>query len=310
MEAQVLTGLTVFAADAADGNAAHWIQLTPRGAFTARDGRSFNTSPEKLVERFKADGVAVPIDVDHATATRSSKGESAPAVGWIEELQARTDGLYGRVNWLTEGLRILKERTHRYISPALKADDDGNAIWLHSAALVAAPAVSMPAVAAAQTEQGTNPMDMKAILAALGLQEGATIEDVIAAILLLKNKAASSGAPDALAATFENMAVGAAKELRAADMERRKAKVETAIMSGTFPPALREWAVDLVIASEDSFDKFCAKIGKPMAYLFTSVIDDKDLHRMNADGRRSTPEIAGARSDVAAMLGIDPKKLD
>lgn len=300
----VLSGLTVFAADAASGNAADWIKLTPRGAFTARDGRSFVTSPEKLVERFKADGVAVPIDVDHATATRSSKGESAPAVGWIEELQARADGLYGRVNWLTEGLRILKERTHRYISPAFRADETGNATWLHSAALVASPAISMPAVAAAQTEQGTKAMDMKAILAALGKDEGTSTEDVVAAILTLKGQAAQA-VPNALSASFENLAVGAAKELRAADTERRKAKVEQAIHMGTIPPALREWAVDLAVASEESFDKFCAKVGTPLSYLFTSQIG-----HVAAPGSTSSPDIHGARSEVAAMLGIDPKKLE
>lgn len=167
------------AVDKATGPA--WIKLTPRGAFTSRDGRNFIVEPEVLVERFNADKVSVPLDLDHATVKKAMFGEAAPAVAWIEELQARPDGLFGRVAWLATGLEILTARSHRYISPSLKTDEAGRATWLHSAALVAAPGISMPAVASALPSTSENNM-LKAIAAALNLAPEASEASCLAAI--------------------------------------------------------------------------------------------------------------------------------
>lgn len=190
--AEAMTGIAfidVFAADqtaAAAKSAPDWIKLTPRGRFTARDGRSFDVDPEALVQRFDADGVAVPLDIDHATVKKALFGDAAPAVAWIEKLEARSDGLYGRVSWLEEGIRVLTARSHRYISPALQADETGKAIWLHSAALVAAPAISMPAVASAQPK--TEPKMLKAIAIALGLTEDAAEASCLSVIANLQTR--------------------------------------------------------------------------------------------------------------------------
>ncbi|MDG3580408.1 phage protease [Rhizobium sp. YJ-22] len=187
------TGVVLLDAFSADPEAAdtkrgpEWIKVAPRGAFTTRDGRYLVVDPEALVERFNADKIAVPIDIDHATVKKALFGDAAPAVAWIEELQARSDGVYGRVDWLDEGLRILSARTHRYISPSLKLDDANRAIWLHSVALVAAPAASMPAVASAHLSTTPEPKPMlKAIAAALGLSEDAADTSCLSAIATLK----------------------------------------------------------------------------------------------------------------------------
>lgn len=195
--ADAMTGfdvVDVFAAEPEAGPAKRgpeWIKVAPRGRFTARDGRIFDVNPELLVSRFNADGVDLPIDTDHATVKKAMFGDAAPAVGWISELQARPDGLYGRVGeWLEEGLRVLAARTHRYVSPSLKIDDAGKAVWLHSVALVAAPAASMPAVASAALTQTTEtePTMLKAIAAALGLNEDAAETSCLSAINVLKSR--------------------------------------------------------------------------------------------------------------------------
>ncbi len=165
---------------ASDGLPA-WIKISPRGTFTTRDGRTFTVDPEALAARFDAEGVKVPVDLDHATAKKAFFGEEARAVGWIEELNARPDGLYGRVEWLAEGERVLKARTHRYVSPTWPSKDDGSVSYLHSVALVAAPALSMPAVASAAISTPETPM-LKAIAKALGLNEDATEQSCLSAI--------------------------------------------------------------------------------------------------------------------------------
>jgi phage I-like protein len=133
-----------------------WVKVTPRGSVTTRDGRSYRFDPEKLLARFAADGVDIPVDIDHAVARKTAFGERADAVGWVRELRPAPDGLYARVEWLKAGLDALAARTHRFISPTFRHDDSGEATWLHSVALVAAPALSLPAIASADAFGTTN----------------------------------------------------------------------------------------------------------------------------------------------------------
>jgi phage I-like protein len=135
--------------DVSGAAAPEWVKVTPRGSVVTRDGRSYRFDPEKLLARFAADGVDIPVDLDHAISRKTTFGERADAVGWVKELHSRADGLYARVEWLKEGLDALAARTHRFISPTFRHDDSGSATWLHSVALVAAPALAMPALAAA-----------------------------------------------------------------------------------------------------------------------------------------------------------------
>jgi phage I-like protein len=307
----IQTGLTVldlFEASAPDAEA-HWIKITPRGGFVARDGRAFTTPPEELVKRFNSDGVSIPVDVDHATVKKAAIGDSAPAVGWIEELQARPDGLYGRVAWLAEGRRILAARTHRYISPALKADERGRAIWLHSAALVAAPAISMPAVAsAAATEKENSTMDLHPLTSLLGLAADADIEDILAAVISLKT-GNQTKAPK-VSAAFEGLAAGLSEELKRANADRRARKIEEAITLGAIPPSLRDWAIDLITVDEGRWDAFTAKFGSPLAYLRKSAFSEEQLEAFNASQARHRPASTGAAAEVARNLGIDAKALE
>jgi phage I-like protein len=179
----VAAGVVVIdVATAAAGNAhPEWIKVTPRGAATCRDGRSFTFDPEVLKARFTSEHTDVPMDLGHATV----KDDAAPAHGWIKELQARSDGLYGRVDWLPSGIAILDAKTHRYISPAFKHDDAGHATWLHSVALVAAPALgSMPAIASA--DPSISEPSMKGIATALGLQPDANETACLSALSTLQ----------------------------------------------------------------------------------------------------------------------------
>lgn len=188
-----MTGLIVLDAFVADPAAAEakrapeWIMVTPRGKFTARDGRQFEVDPEALAARFVREKIDLAVDIDHATVKKAALGNKADAVGWISELQARADGLYGKVEWLEEGLRVLSARTHRYISPTLTHDAKGKADWLHSVALVATPAACMPAVASADiTIKTENDMSIKAIANALGLSTDAAETSCLSAIDVLK----------------------------------------------------------------------------------------------------------------------------
>lgn len=174
---------------AAAGAGPEWIKVTPRGPVQTRDGRTYSFNPEALAARFDADKVEVPVDVDHGLALRATKGERVDAVGYAAALQARDDGTYARVNWLDGGLSVLQAKTHRYVSPSFPHDAAGNAAWLHSISLVAAPALSMPALLHAL---GYSESPMKQIAKALGLAEDADETACLAALGKVLNPVAKA----------------------------------------------------------------------------------------------------------------------
>ncbi|ABD87120.1 phage protease [Rhodopseudomonas palustris] len=158
--------LAMLDATAVDATEA-WIKVAPRGSVVTRDGRSYRFDPETLVARFATDRVDLPVDLDHAISIKAKLGERADAVGWVKQLESRLDGLYARVEWLQTGLSALASRTHRFISPTFHHDASGAATWLHSIALVAAPALSMPAIASASVaNSAVAPLDPATLAAA------------------------------------------------------------------------------------------------------------------------------------------------
>ncbi len=187
-------------APAADGSADPWVKVTPRGATTTRDGRAYTFNPEKLVDRFKTDGVDLPADFDHGIALNAIKGVKTPAIGWASDLQARPDGTYAKMDWLPDGKAALASRSHRYISPTFHHDPSGEATWLHSISLTTAPSVSMPALASALgSEAGAA---LATLAAAVGLPAGADIDAVL--------KAATRALADAVPKTAHDSAMALA----------------------------------------------------------------------------------------------------
>ncbi|MFD2033079.1 phage protease [Ancylobacter dichloromethanicus] len=175
----------------AGGAAPAWIKVTPAGRVTTRDGRSYAFDPAALVARFTSDAISIPVDLDHSVPRKAMFGEAGTVVGWAPELEARADGLYARIDWLEAGKAALAARTHRFVSPTFHHDDVGNATWLHSVALVPAPALAMPAVASAGgSPQEDQPM-LKKIAAALGLSDAADETACLSALASLKAETVS-----------------------------------------------------------------------------------------------------------------------
>lgn len=220
---------------AASGQLPEWIKVTPRGPVQTRDGRSYSFSPENLVARFKSDGIDIPADFNHAIPFKGGRGEEADAIGWAKELQARPDGTYARMEWLDKGKAALAARTHRYISPSFHHDANGEATWLHSIALLAAPALSMPALAGA-LPGGAAPAT---IPEALGLDPSADDATCLAAIIARQADFVSVGLyADTLAAL--NAANSTIAELRtSARRERVSALMEDALKARKIMPAQR-----------------------------------------------------------------------
>lgn len=178
-----------------------WIELVPPGPeVNAIDGRKFrNSRPEQIVKAFASYGLDVPVDEEHSTEKLAPEGREAPATGWIKELEVRQGAVWGRVEWTPRGAAYLRAKEYRYVSPAFMHESDGEIVELVSAGLTNRPAFTqLAAVAQNQgSTAGAQPppatgehMDLKKLLALLGLAENATEEQALAACRALKDSAA------------------------------------------------------------------------------------------------------------------------
>ncbi|MBK5959327.1 hypothetical protein CCR97_14085 [Rhodoplanes elegans] len=250
--------LDVAALAAGSDDDAGWVRVAPRGEITTRDGRRYVFEPERLVARFAADGIDVPVDVDHAISRKPLFGERADAVGWIKALEARPDGLWARVELLDAGKAVLAARTHRFVSPTFHHTDAGLATWLHSVALVAAPALAMAAIAAAVPASPDPPHHterrmIKAIAQALGLADGADEAACLAAIGTLQaERTAAAGKVDKAVHDQALATLSAAQaQLAALQAAGRKTRVD-AVIEG----ALK--AKKILPAQRDHYVALCA----------------------------------------------------
>jgi phage I-like protein len=107
-----------------------WYHLVPRGEFpvTTTDAAGQpvqlmqvldDTAIRSIVDRFAAAATdprfaGVLIDQDHFSYDPEKSSE---AMGWIREVQARADGVWGRVEWTDLGTQALANRRYKFISP-------------------------------------------------------------------------------------------------------------------------------------------------------------------------------------------------
>lgn len=289
--------LVALAAEASDAPP-EWIKISPRGAATTRDGRSFEFSPEALIARFAADKVDLAVDVGHGLV----KDMGAPAVAWIQELQARDDGLYGRVDWLAAGKAILAAKSHRYVSPTFNHDEAGRATWLHSVSLVAAPALSdMPALASADPKQ--EQPTMKTILAALGLAATASEAEGLAALTALQGKIVDPSTVVSKAIHDETLAklAAATTKLTTIETETRKRDVdgviEGALKAKKILPAQKDHYVALC-STDAGLSQVKAMLAVTPALLGATGLDNKDPEKGGGG------ELTAAQLTVCAALGL------
>lgn len=218
------------------------------GVQKMRDGRVFRFDFAKLVARFVSDGIKVPIDVNHATEVLAPKGERADPVGWVVALEVDGAALCGVVEWCPETTPALLEK-YPYVSPAFPAPK-GEAEWLKSVALVSSPALgNQPALAAASDTETEDPL-MKTVITALGLAEGATEAECLAAVTKLQG-AAKDVVPKSVHDETVAKLAATASELDGIKLAGRKAKVD-AVIEGALT------AKKIVPAQRDHYTSLCA----------------------------------------------------
>ncbi|EDQ34290.1 Mu-like prophage I protein [Hoeflea phototrophica DFL-43] len=325
---------------AQDKPAPEWIHLLPTGSFSGADGRGpyhvkdANRLVEASLEAMAGSGV---VDENHATDLATPKGEPAPARGWITALEARTDGIWGKVDWTRAGLALLADRAYRHISPVIMHLKDGTVTAILRASLVNKP--NLRGLAALNQE---TPMDfMDRLRAALGLGDEAGEDAVLAGINAAKGGTALQAAlNDALGpiARAAGLAEGAdAKAVLAGVEQMAKAKTsgddttvkalqaELTEVTTKFTALQTSIATDRATAFVDGAIK-AGRVGvKPLRdhYIARHAANpaevEKEINSFPSLGRSGAsiepPPAAkdgqlalnAEQRSVATMLGIDPK---
>lgn len=193
----VAMGAGALIALSASGGVADWIMLVPVGAdgiIPTVDGRGpyrVTDAAKLATDSLHAAGGRIPIDENHATDLAAPNGGPSPARGWAVELQARADGIWGRVEWSAPGAALMGDKAYRFISPALAHDKAGNVLAVLRASLTNTP--NLRGMAALHSEE-TN-MDLLAQLRKLlGLADDADEAAVVAKIRSLTDAPAADAA--------------------------------------------------------------------------------------------------------------------
>jgi len=176
------TTITLFSAFA-DGPVPEWLHLCPAGKFSGSDGRGpFSlTDAHAVITASMARG-KIPLDECHSTDLAAPKGQPAPARGWIVEMQAREDGIWGKVEWTGSGRAIMEDKAYQGLSPVVASKrTDGQVLRILRASLTNDP--NLPLKTIHSKTQGNNTMDlMQRLRQTLGLADDATEDAVITAI--------------------------------------------------------------------------------------------------------------------------------
>ncbi len=229
-----------------------WIHISPLGVYpvTLRRGEDDESDTAIVIDAascaaqaaaFRASpdhpangGGGMLCDYDHFSLDSSRSSEAA---GWIEDLDARADGLWARIRWTDGGLAAISGGRFRYASPVhMPSDCDQVADGLRPRVLASLALTNTPrmlqglcrmrpissrvAADAADDPSHTPPtpapsgkegsdMDYKTMLLEhLGLPAEATDEDIASAAEVLKAKAAEAEAEKTRADEAETKLAG------------------------------------------------------------------------------------------------------
>lgn len=197
------------ALNSTNGEAPEWINVLPAGVITTRDGRGPYTVADMAAlatHSLKTEGGKLPVDENHSTDYAAPQGAPSPARGWIVELQARGDGMWGRVDWNASGKALFSERAYRGISPVFEHDKSGRVLRLLRASLTNTP--NLRDLVSLHSE-GANMDLLVELRKLLGLADDADAAAVIAKVKELQGGGAAATQAAALREHLSSIAAAA-----------------------------------------------------------------------------------------------------
>ncbi|MGW9946986.1 phage I-like protein [Rhizobium leguminosarum] len=317
----------------ADATAPEWLHLLPAGEFKGVDGRGPWAAPDMdaLIKTFNSEGLKLAVDENHSTDLAAKLGHSAPARGWIVEMQKRDDGLYGKVEWTPEGEQLVKTKAYGFLSPVLmhtlqkpyrivkvarvSLTNDPNISDLKSLhsqeenamleqlrkALglpeTADEATVMAAVTASHTAQTAHATLMSRIAEAAGVAKE-TAPDALVTVIHSRGKASATDAENAeLKTQLVSMQAQLTTLATSTAQDKATTAIDGAIQTGKIVPALRDHMIARHMKNPTEVENEI----KLMPSLNAGGLGNRK--QPGADQNALTAE----DDKVMAMMGIDPK---
>lgn len=289
----------------ATGGPPEWVHLLPAGRSVAgRDGRAWSLpDPAALVAAFKAKGIDLPIDFEHANDRPEVRatGRPIPAAGWIKALALRADGLWGRVEWTETAREMIGRKEYRFLSPSfLYTPKTRTIVALKGAGLVHNPNLALTALASedppmlpdtptnrdpatdgapdfaqAMTELlGIAPSFAEAIAILLGVPPATAPAELVS--LIAQRIAKGTAAPDPKrfvpVETLAEVLADRNRALAAQGLAQAAVKVDAALARGQIATGMRAWALGLCRSDEAAFDEFLARTPPIYGHLTRAII--------------------------------------
>jgi len=322
---------------AGDLGETEWLHLLPGGGhIRTGDGRGPYTVDdyEALAAASLSDGERLVLDECHSTDLAAPRGQAAPARGWIVELQARADGIWGLVEWTGTGRQLRADKAYRGISPVIQHTKAGVITAIKRASLVNDP--NLQGLTALHSKESE--MDFKAMLIEL-LKLDADADDAAIEAALRKAMGGSGEAETAVQSALapirkqlglgdDGDIAGTITALQAAGNDDKQAEVITSLQG-----QLADVSTQLTaLQAKQSLDAATAFVDKAIEEGRVGVKPQRDvyiamhqenpqrtetligamakvgggpaLHQRGVPGR--TAELDDADNSVIALMGLDP----
>lgn len=293
-----------------DADKGIWLPLVPIGAFSGRDGRSWNNSdPQAVINNTTLPFV---LDIDHA----SELTPNTEASGWVTQLKIQDDHIFGWLEFNELGKKAIDEKRYKFYSPAFNVNKDSVLLDLTSMGLTNKPNLYVPALNKAQDNQTTpiNPTQkdnsmLPELLAALGLAADADQTTALNAINALKTVKPEQKTPDLNSFVPQATHSQVVTELntanaKLADLENAKHKdaVETAINSAIsdkkIAPADKEFYT-ACCSTEQGLADFNKFVSTKAPVIGDSNLPDKPAQK---DGKET--ELNSEQQGILAQMGV------
>jgi phage I-like protein len=292
-------------AEPIDNERRQWVMLAPNGRMDTMDTRGpfFLRDPKGVIKRSfdLVNTGQLPVDINHAIDLAPQTGAPSPAMGWITEMQARADGIWGRVQWSAKAVEVIRNREYRFISPVLFHSGNKEVLAIRRASLTNDPNLTLTALNSAQ---GSTPMDqekfMSQLRAALGL-DGAADEAAIikAAQAATTSKNSADPARFVPIETFQATVAELNSMRSGVSLMSAEAIVTDALRAGRLMPYMKDWAVSLCQSNKSAFDAFLEKAGPPIEKFMDELTTKSAL---NSRGPERTVDLGN--SEVFARMGL------
>ncbi|MGC4409198.1 hypothetical protein D4A92_00265 [Rhizobium rosettiformans] len=302
---QTSTAQAVSLASTEQGERQQWVQLVTLGSMKTVDGRGpYIVDNAKAVISRSFQNIStdkLPIDYEHAIDKLAPQGLPAPAAGWISQMEARADGIWGLVEWTPKAAQQVKDKEFRFLSPVLFHTKDFHVLSIARASLTNNPNLTLKSLNAA--EKGLS-MDyekfMSDLRTALGLPATADADTILQTVKTSKSMNSADPAQFVPIDMFQQTVAELHKLRSGISLQAAEVEVDAHIKGGKLLPFMRDWAVSLCQVNKAAFDDFLGGAGKPVVDFMTGLQSSHDFSKQRERDQGGSPEV----TDVHRNLGL------